>query len=261
VARTVRDAALDTRTARARLKVSGKPYYRVIDAGLHIGCRKGKSGGKWVMRWYIGDQSYRVETIAAADDVIDCDGSQILSFSQAQAIARDIYITRKREQAGLAPQSGPYTLQTYLNDYVNWVEGNRKSISDVRYRAYFMIIPELGKVECAKLTAAMIQQWLQKMARTPPRLRTKKGKDQKFRTTSTDDDAIRRRRATANRTFTVLRAALNRAWKDGKIASDNAWRRVDPFPEADAARGRYLSIQEAKRLIKPASVAQQCPIR
>jgi hypothetical protein len=64
MARTVRDANLETRTARARLKASGKPYYRAIDPGLHLGYRRGKTGGKWVMRWYVGDGAYEVQTLA-----------------------------------------------------------------------------------------------------------------------------------------------------------------------------------------------------
>jgi integrase len=49
-----------------------------------------------------------------------------------------------------------------------------------------------------------------------------------------------------------LKAALNRAWREGKIASDGAWRRVEPFEEADAARIRYLQIVECQRLINAA---------
>ena len=64
-----------------------------------------------------------------------------------------------------------------------------------------------------------------------------------------DHEAVRRRRASANRTLTVLKAALNRAWREGKISSDEAWRRVEPFEEVDAARVRYLTVAEAKRLL------------
>jgi integrase len=46
-----------------------------------------------------------------------------------------------------------------------------------------------------------------------------------------------------------LKAALNRAWREGKISSDDAWRRVEPFEEADGARARYLTVAEAKRLL------------
>jgi len=65
----------------------------------------------------------------------------------------------------------------------------------------------------------------------------------------TDHEAIRRRRASANRTLTVLKAALNRAWREGKIPSDETWRRVEPFEEVDAARARYLTVAEAKRFL------------
>jgi integrase len=47
----------------------------------------------------------------------------------------------------------------------------------------------------------------------------------------------------------VLKAALNRAWRDGKIPSDEAWRRVEPFEEVNAARVRYLTVAEARRLL------------
>src|SRR3984885_10546974 len=88
MARTVRDAKLETRTARAALKSAGKPYYRAIDEGLHLGYRKGQTAGKWVMRRYAGGQSYIMETIGTADDTIDADGAVVFSFAQAQALAR-----------------------------------------------------------------------------------------------------------------------------------------------------------------------------
>ncbi len=37
MARTVQDAKIGSREARGKLKVSGKPYYRLIDQGLHLG--------------------------------------------------------------------------------------------------------------------------------------------------------------------------------------------------------------------------------
>ncbi len=55
MARSVRDASLDTRTARSRLKARGKPYWRQLEPGLSIGYRKPLSGpGKWVVRHYLG---------------------------------------------------------------------------------------------------------------------------------------------------------------------------------------------------------------
>ena len=62
--RKVRDATLETRTARSRLKVAHKPYFRLIEPGLHLGYRKLASGpGTWVARRYIGDGTYAVENL------------------------------------------------------------------------------------------------------------------------------------------------------------------------------------------------------
>jgi integrase len=250
VAKTVRDANLETRTARSRLKPAGKPYYRAIDEGLHIGYRKGKTSGKWVMRRYTGG-TYVVETIATADDTLDADGAEILTFSQAQAIARDRFVEARRVSAGLPAKGGPYTVRLCVNDYIEWLEQNRKSASDARARADALILPELGNVECSKLTTKQLKAWRDATAKTPARLRTKKGQPQKFREDDDEDpdEARRKRQASTNRTLTILKAALNSAWRDQKIPSDQAWRAVEPFEGADAARIRWLTVAEAKRLI------------
>jgi integrase len=60
---------------------------------------------------------------------------------------------------------------------------------------------------------------------------------------------VRAPRATANRTLTVLRAALNHAFHEGRIASDEAWRKVKPFREADAPVVRFLSEDECRRIV------------
>ena len=56
---------------RRKLKASGRPYWRAIGKGLHIGYRKGKTDGVWVVRRYLGGQTYKLETIAEADDILD----------------------------------------------------------------------------------------------------------------------------------------------------------------------------------------------
>lgn len=247
MARRVRDALLDSRAAREKLEPRGKPYYKSIGPGLHVGYRKGKSDGRWVVRLYVGDQDYKVETIADADDRLDADGATILDFWQAQDKARELH--RQRSMAG-GKVAGPYTVKQAMEDYLLWMEGNRKSYQDARYKADAIILPELGETEVAKLTASIIRQWQRKVAETPARLHTRKGEEQKFRKLSpTDVDAVRRRRATANRTLTILKAALNHAWREGKVASDGEWRRVMPFRGVDVARVRYLTIAEAQRLV------------
>jgi integrase len=90
----------------------------------------------------------------------------------------------------------------------------------------------------------------------------KKGDGPRFRETNDkDEDTVRRRRASVNRTLTILKTALNMAWREGKIASDNAWRPVTPFKRADAARVRYFQIDEARRLINAAEPEVRALVR
>ena len=253
MARTVRDATLESRTARARLKPSGKPYYRSIDPGLHLGYRKGVAGGKWVMRWYVGDGDYKLETIGVTDDVADADGVAVLDFKQAQTVIRQRHIQLVRAAQGLPARDGPYAVGACVEEYLAFLEVNRKSAKDARWRAGALILPQLGNIGCTDLTAPRLRKWLADTAAAAPRLRTRKGDGQQYRGIDKDDEEQRRRRrATANRVLTILKAALNRAWREGKIPSDDAWRRVEPFEEADAPRVRYLSIDECRRLIDAA---------
>ena len=71
---------------------------------------------------------------------------------------------------------------------------------------------------------------------------------QRHREADTSSEAVRRRRSTANRVLTILKAVLNHAYQERRAATDDAWRIVKPFREVDAARLRYLSEDEARRL-------------
>jgi integrase len=248
MARTVRDATLQTREARRRLKPAGKPYYRTIEEGLHLGYRKPREGaGKWVARHYVGKQSYQVETLAPADDLSDADGDKILDFKQAQERARTLMVGRARTAAG--KPSGPMTVRVVIEDYLRFLEEHRKTAKDARWRADALILPTLGDIEIEALTTDQIQKWLSDTAKRPARVRSPVGKAGEQHRKTVDDEAVRRRRATTNRTFTILKAALNRSWRQGKIKSDSAWRRVEPFEDVERARVRYLTIEEATRLI------------
>ncbi len=174
----------------------------------------------------------------------------ILNFAQAQGVAREMRAGATRIAAGMPIEVGPYTVNQCVAEYLTWMEQNRKSAKDACYRAEALIVPKLGAIECEKLRTGELRGWLQEGANTPARIRRKKGNTPRFRAIDVkDEEAVRRRRALANRTLTILKAALNMAWREGKIASDDPWRRVTPFDQADAARVRYLQIDEARRLI------------
>jgi integrase len=253
MARTLRDTKLDTRAVRGRLKPRREPYWRSISEGLAIGYRKGTKGGTWIARHYSAEHGRRYRSVATADDIADADGAHVLSFAQAQEAARNWFADLARHDRGEV-RGGPYTVRECLEEYLTWLEGHRKTGRDARYRVETHIVPKLGETQCNRLTTAEMQKWLRDLASSPARLRSKKGaRKPNLRELAKDDpEALRRRRASANRTLTVLKAALNRAWREGRVASDDAWRRVEPFEEADAARVHYLTVAEAKRLFNAA---------
>jgi integrase len=255
--RKVRDSKLETRTARSRLKVAHKPYFRLIEPGLHLGYRKLASGpGTWVARRYDSDQrTYAVMNLKTpdgrlivADDYSDANSKTVLSFAQAQ---EQVKAHRPRAQDEDDDDEGPYTVAKAMDAYFAFLETEGRSsdtIRDARWRDDAFIRPKLGNVEVAVLTAKRLRKWRDGLVQMAPRLRTKKDESQKHRADN-GDDTRRARRSSANRTWTILRAALNHAFENSKADSDIEWRKVKPFKKVDAARPGHLTIAEAKRLI------------
>ena len=247
MAKRIRHADLETRAARTKLKAQGKPYYKSVGQGIHVGYRKGKRVGKWVVRRYIPGPpaTYRVETIADADDFDDANGTTVLTFWQAQEHAR-----KGSKQKG---PTGAYTVAQAIADYLEELEG-RASYNDTKLRLEAYALPIFGDKAVNGLTADAIKKWHRGLATAPRLLRTKRGAAAR-RTSALnldDPDVARRRKVSANRILGLLKAALNYAFNNSKAASDVEWRRVKPFKAVDQSRSRYLTLAECKRLINAA---------
>jgi integrase len=61
--------------------------------------------------------------------------------------------------------------------------------------------------------------------------------------------------------LTVLKAALNHAFQEGRVSADEPWRKVKPFREVDSAMIRYLSADECRRLVNACSADFQALVR
>jgi integrase len=246
---------MDTRTARAGMAKRKKPYFRLIGSGLHLGYYRGAKGGAWQVRRYLGKGSYETHTLGLADDRADADGVSILHFGQAQAAAQAWAAKAARRDAG-EPDAAPITVRqavdAYLADY-SARGGKARSFVEGTFTAH--VLPWLGERLVTKLTTEGLKHWHHSLAAAPARLRTKAAATkQNARPAPATADEERARRSTANNVLTLLRAALNLAFRDGKVPSDHAWRRVQPFKKVDAARIRYLSDDEANRLMNA------CPV-
>lgn len=238
---TVQHAKLETSTARARLKRDG---WRTLIAGrAHLGYlrKPGTKRGRWVLRQYI-DRKYRITPLGEADDTAPANGDSVLSFEQAEAKARAIL---DRPLAA----SRRMTVREAMERYIEFKRAQGQPTADLRSRSAAHILPSLGDKVVAELTAERLRAWLAALAAAPAQTRSRPGQP-KYKSEPTGDDNIRRRRASANRVLTMLKAGLNHAFDEGKVASNDAWgRKLKPFRDVEVARTRYLSVAEAKRLI------------
>ena len=259
MARTVRNAKIDSRSARVKLTKRREPYWTAISAGCAIGYRRGALGGTWVARFRAEDGKQHYEALGAADDSRDADGRTVFTFPMAQERARTFFARKGRELAGdFVSSDGPYTVAKALRVYFTERERRgSKGLAKDRAAAAARILPTLGEVDVAKLTTKRIRDWQASLAIAPKLVR--RGRVMKIRNTTAidtkDADAVRARRATANRTLTVLKAALNHAFHDGRAASDEAWRKVRPFREVDVPVVRFLSDDECRQIVNACSGA------
>lgn len=247
-----RRSGLSSKTSRASLPPSDAPEWEVISPGVRLGYRRGRGshgrGGAWLAASRTIDGKRIQARLGRADDVLPADGKGILTHEQAKDAARAW--AKSLKAGGEAPAA--LTVNDALDKYfeARAAEG-MKSIHDAKTRAAFHIRPKLGKVKLDDLTIEKIRAWRDGMVSAQKRLRT--GKFAEKANTITvdlaDPEVIRRRRDTANRTLTTLKAALNWAFNHRLISDDTAWRLVKPYRGTTAARLRFLSPNEQKALI------------
>lgn len=144
-----------------------------------------------------------------------------------------------------------YTIANAITDYMAHYSKEGKGVSVANNIIKSRILPKLGDIKVKELTTKTIATWHYELSRTPANLRTKNGSlNQNVRPLDLEDvEAVRRRRLTANRVLSVLKAALNYVWREGMVDSDLAWRRVKPFRNVNAPIIRYLNKTECQRLV------------
>src|SRR6266566_527156 len=157
MARTVRDTNLETRTARLRLPIRSEPYWRGFEKSFALGYRRRGRGGTWLARRRQADGGYAEHRIGTSDDLQDADGVAILDYSQAQRTAREWWRAESRREEGHDTRLGPFTVKEAIDDYLKSYERRGgKAVYDTRRAAEAHILPTLGNIPVAKLTARKI---------------------------------------------------------------------------------------------------------
>lgn len=262
--RTKRSATLDTRARRLQQPL-GKRLMETISRGAYLLYQRPKNGGagSWFARWIDPETKKQVQTrLAAADDLQDADGVEVLTFAQAQAAAARWFAARTRAAVqaagGEVPAQGPYTVRDAMRDYL--ADAKRRGMKGLLITTQTTnahILPALGDLPVAKLTRRRIEDWHQALAESPRKTtgRAVHEDEDDDESSSTSrppmtEEAQRKRKVTANRILTILRAALNQALAQRRISDPAVWREVKPFKGVEVARARFLSIEEQRRLVQ-----------
>jgi integrase len=262
MARAQRSSTLNTRTSRLKLKVprrasdtgdgfldqSGRKFL-TIGKGLALGYRRTEDGyGTWQARVWNGVR-YQYRNLGVADDFQDANGIDVLDFYQAQGVAREFFeLATKGHMPGKE-----ITVNEAAGSYLDWYRDHRRASKETESAIRAHILPALGDHKVGDLTAPQLRAWLEKIAKAPARIRSGKSKKQRTKPAPKTDEDRRRRQATANRVLNVLKALLNKAFHDGLVADNTAWRQVKRFKGADEARVRFLTDAEATRLVNACS--------
>ena len=96
--RKIKNARIDSRSARDRLPIRPEPYFARVGKGRYLGYRKGP--GTWIARFRDSEGKQHYKSLGIADDVIEVSDPEemsfavlrdrdVLTFDQAQVIAGD----------------------------------------------------------------------------------------------------------------------------------------------------------------------------
>lgn len=147
--RTLAEAKVTTPNARRGLK-PGLHWHELSHRDIHLGYRKGRRGGTWLVRWRLGKgQGYRQKPLGAADDEVS-EGT--LSYREAAEAARRI-VERERQTARVTADGPTLTVARAVEHYAaerdkrDSARRGREVRSDAssRLRRYVIGAPARGK--------------------------------------------------------------------------------------------------------------------
>ena len=228
MARNVRSAQLETRTARLKLELRKKPYMVRVAPGVRLGYRRNAVTGTWSVIAADGKSGNWVKKFGLADDHEEANGEQVLTFWQAQERARKL--ARGGKNADHEDDAGrPITVREALDAYQADLIARGGDVHNVaRVRGH--LSNTLSAKTVALLTARELRRFRDNLL------------------------AKKLRASSVNRISNALRAALNlAAAQDQRINNQTAWRiGLATIFDAAQARNVILSDQVIRDIITAA---------
>jgi integrase len=220
MARKVRHSALESRTARLKLKPRRKPYPGPsLARGVSLMYRRNRTAGSWVLKSSDGRGGYWTKSLALADDYDDSDHKNILTFFEAQDRAKLL------ASGDAAAEAAPITIDGALKDYKRDLEARnaavRNAIAPRRHLSSAILAKPLAVITAKELTT-----WRNSLL-----------------------DVVKP--ATVNRLCKCLRAAFELAAQHDPRIKRDAWRiGLAALPAADKARNVVISDDKVRALIR-----------
>jgi integrase len=225
-----RSPKLESATSRRKLPIRKKPFQVRLAPGIALAYRRNAGPGTWSVRVSDGFGGEWLKKIGLADDLEPAAPPHVLSYWQAQEVARKL---ARRQPGEVVDESRPLTVAEALDAY----EKDLKARGASKYNAGRVRL-HLSSVLVSKpielLDAKELKRWrdslIEKLAP-----------------------------ASVNRTIKALRAALEiAADHDPRITNQRAWKvGLAILPGAAQARNVILADDEIRRLVAASYACDQ----
>ena len=156
------EASITTKNARSNL--SPGLHWRGIDPDVHLGYRKSKRGGAWLVRWRNGT-GYRQAPLGTADDVFEADGKESFNYAQAASAAR-AHVAAARVEAKAAAEGPTPTVRMACETYLTAIEGRHERLdakapknSRSRLRVHVLSDEKIVDLALHKLRSSDLVDW------------------------------------------------------------------------------------------------------
>lgn len=213
-------AVLKTVTARAQLPVSNTIVWEAFATGRSIGYRKTSdvNGTWWARKLIPGTKKYRTQRLGTFEDL-----PQSRRFDEAAkaAVVWFEQTTAAAAAAGLSSEetsvrSSRYTVRSACEDYLSYIESkdSEQKARETRQRLTRLVYSQaLAEIELKNLRHEHVMAWRQWLRDLP----TTRGGGHRQSDKPRSEETI-------NRDMTPLRAALELAFKSGRVISPHAWK-------------------------------------
>jgi integrase len=227
-----------TRLADRKAGVPGKVYWTPVSPGLFLGFRRNKVGGVWLCRLKRSGDGTKYLFGNLGEAQADLTGKGMPHDAALSACLA--WTKQKAARTSGELLESDYSVQDAINDWLTAREAHKGvKLERTRLSIAKHVTEPLSSVQLRELKHSQLLAWF-----------TRLGSPENGRMIGDDPEAIRKRRATANRVWASLRAALNQAFVAGRVESDTAWKRVKPYRGVNAPKIRFLTLDECARLIK-----------